>query len=223
MTSESLRHEPAFIRWAVAEGVSWVGSAITTVVLPVLVFEATGSAAHTGIVFALRVVPYFVFGLVAGPLADRGNRRLLIVGGNMIEGLLVATIPVANALGVLSIAQVYVVGLLSATAFVFSDAAVFGAVPALVGPQRVPAANGLLASISATTEILGPLVAGALVAFVGPATAVAVDAASFFVAAANVPAAYVAAGAVMVVSAVIARLLLRGRPLTGTPGSGGRR
>ncbi|MFT3851858.1 MAG: MFS transporter [Ilumatobacteraceae bacterium] len=182
--STSLHQEPAFMRWAVAEGVSWVGSAITTVVLPVLVFEATGSAAQTGIVFALRVVPYLVFGLVAGPLADRGNRRLLIVGGNVIEGVLVASIPVAHALGVLGVAQVYAVGLLSATAFVFSDAAVFGAVPALVGPERVPAANGMLASISATTEILGPLVAGALVALVGPATAVSVDAVSFFVAAA---------------------------------------
>lgn len=183
-SSGSLRHERKFVRWAVAEGVSWVGSAITTVVLPVLVFEATGSAAQTGIVFALRVVPYLVFGLIAGPLADRGNRRWLIVGGNVVEGLLVATIPIAHAFGVLSVAQIYAVGLLSATAFVFSDAAVFGAVPALVGPQRVAAANGLLGSLSASTEILGPLIAGVLVAVVGPAAAVTIDAVSFFVAAA---------------------------------------
>ena len=160
------------------------GTAVTTVVLPLIVYEATGSAAQTGLLFALRVVPYLLFGLVAGPIADRGNRRLLIVGGNLVEGALVATIPIAHVLGVLTVAQVYVVALLSATAFVFSDAAVFGAVPALVGADRVAAANGLLASFGSAAELGGPVLAGVLVATIGPAPAVAVDALSFFVAAA---------------------------------------
>ena len=161
-----------------------LGSSVTTVVLPVIVYQATGSAAQTGILFALRVVPYLLFGLVAGPLADRGNRRRLIIGGNVIEGLLVATIPIAHLLGVLSIAQIYVVALLSATAFVFSDAAVFGAVPALVGPERLPAANGLLSSMGSGTEIAGPVIAGLLVASIGTTTAIWIDAASFLIAAA---------------------------------------
>jgi predicted MFS family arabinose efflux permease len=180
----SLRHEPLFVRWASAEGVSLVGSAVTTVVLPLVVYETTGSAAQTGVLYALRVVPYLVVGLIAGPIADRGNRRRLIIGGNLIEGVLVASIPVANAFGVLSVAQIYAVALLSATAFVFSDAAVFGAVPALVGPQRLAAANGLLSSVSSGAEVIGPVIAGGLVAIVGPATSVTIDAASFVVAAA---------------------------------------
>ena len=183
-TRSSLRGEPTFVRWATAEAISMFGTAVTTVVLPLVVYEATGSAAQTGLLFALRVVPYLLFGLVAGPIADRGNRRFLIVGGNLVEGALVATIPIAHALGVLTVAQVYVVALLSATAFVFSDAAVFGAVPALVGPERVAAANGLLASLGSAAELGGPVLAGVLVATIGPASAVAVDSLSFFVAAA---------------------------------------
>ena len=70
----SLRSEPGFVRWASAEGVSMVGSAVTGVVLPLVVYQITGSAAQTGALFAIRVVPYLLFGLVAGPLADRGNR-----------------------------------------------------------------------------------------------------------------------------------------------------
>ena len=118
-----LSQEPAFRRWVGAEGVSLVGSAVTTVVLPLVVYEATGSAAQTGLLFALRVVPYLLFGPIAGPIADRGNRRLLIIGGNVAEGVLAATIPLAHLLGVLTVAQIYAVGLLSATVFVFSDAA----------------------------------------------------------------------------------------------------
>ncbi len=85
----SLRAEPRFVRWAAAEGVSMVGTSISTVVLPLVVYEETGSAAQTGLLYALRVVPYLVFGLIAGPVADRGNRRLLIIGGNVAEGALV--------------------------------------------------------------------------------------------------------------------------------------
>ena len=70
-----------------------VGSAVTMVVLPLVVFEATGSVTLTGALFAVRVVPYLLFGVIAGPVADRGNRRLLIIGGNVAEGVLVATIP----------------------------------------------------------------------------------------------------------------------------------
>ena len=182
-TAGSLRSERDFMRWITAEGVSLVGSAVTTVVLPLVVYEATGSAAQTGLLFAMRVVPYLFFGLIAGPLADRGNRRRLIIGGNLVQGVLVATVPIAHVLDVLTVAQVYVVALLSATAFVFADAAVFGAVPALVGPERLPAANGLLASIASGADIIGPVIAGLLVAGVGPTTVVWVDAASFFIAA----------------------------------------
>jgi MFS family permease len=160
-----------------------LGSAITTVVLPLVVFEATGSVTQTGALFAVRVVPYLLFGVIAGPLADRGNRRFLIIGGNVAEGLLVATIPLAHAFGVLTVAQVYVVGLLSATAFVFSDAAVFGAVPALVGPERLSAANGFLYAQASAAEVAGPVVGGVLAASIGPANAVWIDSASFLVAA----------------------------------------
>ena len=161
-----------------------LGSAVTGVVLPLLVFQLTGSAAQTGVLYAIRVVPYLAFGLVAGPIADRGNRRRLIIGGNLVEGALVATIPIAHAFDVLSMAQIYAVALLAATAYVFSDAAVFGAVPALVGPARLPAANGALASLSSCSEIAGPVIAGVLAASIGATNAIWIDAASFFIAAA---------------------------------------
>jgi MFS family permease len=174
-----VRAEPMFARWVAAESVSMVGTAVSTVVLPLLVYDLTGSASLTGAVFAVRAVPYLAFGLIAGPVADRGNRRRLIIGGNVAEGLLVATIPIAAALGALTVAHIFGVALLAATVFVFSDAAVFGAVPALVGTQRLPAANGLLGSLASAAEILGPVIGGVAVAAVGPSNALWIDAASF--------------------------------------------
>jgi predicted MFS family arabinose efflux permease len=108
---------------------------------------------------------------------------MLIIGGNVAEGVLAATIPLAHLLGALTVTQIYVVGLLSATAFVFSDAAVFGAVPALVSVERLPSANGLLASMASIAEIVGPALGGVLAATIGPSNAIWIDAASFIVAA----------------------------------------
>jgi MFS family permease len=179
-----LRGEPAFVRWAAADGVSVMGTAVTNVVLPIVVYEQTGSSAATGGLFALRVIPYILFGAVAGPVADRWNRRKLIIGGHVIEGLLGATIPIAALFGRLTVVQVYAVGLLSATAFVFSDAAVFGAVPALVGRERLAAANGFLATVISFGDVGGPALGGVLVATVGATNAVWFDSATFFFAAA---------------------------------------
>lgn len=179
-----LRDEKSFVRWALADGVSVTGTTVSTVVLPLVVYHETGSSAATGGLFALRVIPYILFGAVAGPVADRWNRRRLIVGGHIIEGLLGATIPIAALLGVLTVAQVYAVGLLSATAFVFSDAAVFGAVPALVGTERLAAANGFLATIISAAEVAGPAIGGVLAATIGATNAVWFDSATFFFAAA---------------------------------------
>ena len=78
----------------------------------------------------------------------------------------------------------YAVGLLSATAFVFSDAAVFGAVPALVGTERLAAANGFLGSVIFAAEIGGAALGGVLAAVVGATNAVWFDSATFFFAAA---------------------------------------
>ena len=182
--ASALRDDKRFVRWAFADGISVTGTAISNVVLPLVVYEATGSSAATGGLFALRVIPYILFGAIAGPVADRRNRRRLILGGHIIEGLLGATIPIAALMGVLTVAQVYIVGLLSAAAFVFSDAAVFGAVPALVGTDRLAAANGFLGSIVSGAEIVGPALGGVLAATVGATNAVWFDSASFFIAAA---------------------------------------
>lgn len=178
-----LRGEPRFARWVGAETVSMVGTSVSTIALPVVVFDLTGSAAATGVLFALRALPYLFFGLLAGPIADRGNRRRLIIGGNLAEGLLVATVPVAAALDLLTLWHVYVVAFAASTVFTFSDAAVFGAVPALVGRRRLAAANGLLGSLASATEIVGPMIAGVLLVVVSPVDVLWIDTASFVIAA----------------------------------------
>ncbi|GAA0242222.1 MFS transporter [Cryptosporangium japonicum] len=166
-----------------ARTVSWAGSALTLVALPVLLYERTGNAALTGLATALEALPYLLLGLPAGALADRWDRRRTLVVTALLSGLLLATVPVADAFGVLAPAHVLAVATGVATLFVFSDAATFGVLPALVGRDRIAGATSRLATANTIVTVAGPAVGGVSTSVVGPAWTLGLDAASFVVAA----------------------------------------
>lgn len=164
--------------WA-ARTVSLTGSAVTLVVLPILVFQRTGSPLQTSLLATLEAIPYVVFGLVAGAVADRTDRRRIMVGCDLASACLLGLIPLAAHLDLLTLPLVYAAALGAGIAFVWFDAANFGAVPALVGRDQLTSANAILFATGTIVEIAGPTLGGVLAALLGPATAVAVDAASY--------------------------------------------
>ena len=174
--------DPALRRYLLASIVSITGTAITLVVLPILVYQRTGSAFETALLTAIEVLPYIVLGLIAGPLADRVDRRRLMVTCNVINAVVMLSVPLAEAAGALTIAQIYAVALLGATTFVFFDAADFGALPTLAGREGLVAAASLLQSTRSLLLVIMPAVGALLAATIGAAEALAVDAASFLVA-----------------------------------------
>jgi Transmembrane secretion effector len=177
--SGPLRINNGFAVFFTARALSWAGTGISGVVLPVLVYERTGSPALTSVLAAAEALPYLVLGLLAGAVADRFRRRGLMVGCDLACAALMGSIPAAWALGRLSTGLVLVAALGSATAFVFFDAASFGAVPALAGRDRVVGAVSGLSASAAVTEMVAPALAGGLLAIVVPAQAVVADAASY--------------------------------------------
>ncbi len=166
-----------------AHAISEAGSRVTYIVAPVLVFQLTGSALNTGVLVALEGAPYLVFGLLAGAVADRSDRRRLMVGCNVLQTALLASVPVASAAGALTVAQIYVVALVSASLFVWFDAANFGALPSIVGRDLLVEANSAISVASSLLAIAGPALGGALAATIGAANAIALDAASYALAA----------------------------------------
>jgi predicted MFS family arabinose efflux permease len=174
-----LRADPVFRRFWFAHAITVTGSWVTFIALPLLVYQRTGSAFQTALLTALEVVPYLVFGLVAGAVADRVDRRKLMVRADLGSAAALATIPIASAFGVLTVAQIYVVALTAMSLFVWYDAANFGAVPALVGKGRIVEAQSALWSATMFLGVVGPALGGALAAGLGAANAIALDAVSF--------------------------------------------
>src|SRR5579872_4443472 len=179
LPANSLWRDRSFALFWLARTISVSGTAITTVVLPILVFRLTNSALATALLATFEAVPYLCFGLLAGALADRLDRRRMMVLSDALNTVLLGSIPVAAAFSALSLPLIYAVSLLSATAFVWFDAASFGALPALVGRERIVAANSAITTAGTIAAIAGPAVGGMLAATIGPAPAISFDAASY--------------------------------------------
>jgi MFS family permease len=98
------RNQAFAVFWS-ARTISFAGTGITTVVLPVLVYGMTHSPAWVASLGLIEAVPYLGLGLLAGAVADRMNRKKIMVGCDAIAALLLAAVPAA-ALHLLGAAQV---------------------------------------------------------------------------------------------------------------------
>jgi MFS family permease len=122
--------------------------------------------------------------LPAGALADRWDRRRMMLWADAGRALLTMVIPLSFWLGWPTLAVVLIVALPINTLRVLSDAGFSSAVPTLVGRENLGRANSYMEASLSVPFIIGPAIAGVLVATVGPATTIAIDAATFAVSAA---------------------------------------
>ncbi|MFF4504521.1 MFS transporter [Streptomyces sp. NPDC001401] len=178
-----LRRVPDFRRFWLSRVVSGLGSAVTTVALPVLAFQETGSPLMVSLVAAAATLPYVVFGLIAGTVADRTDRRRLMILTDWLNAACIASVPAASALGILTGGQVLFVALASAALGLFFDAGVYGFVPDIVGKDKLTEANSAVYGAQTVVRIAGNAVAGGLIVLFRPAGTLALDALSFAVSA----------------------------------------
>jgi MFS family permease len=175
----ALRKDPHFVRYFAAGCISLAGSKVTQVAMPVLVYQLTRSPLDTAMVVAAEAIAYLVLGLFAGAMADRVDRRRILVGCDLASAALIATVPVATELGMLSVAQVMVVAALAAAASVFFNAADLGALPTMVGPARLTRAFSASMGAATLIGITGPALTGLALALAAPGKLISLDAASF--------------------------------------------
>ena len=176
---DRLRDDPDFRRYWTARALSITGSMVTAIALPVLVYRLSGSTVLTALVTALESAPYLLTGLFAGALADRWNRRRVMITADCVNAVLVGSVPVAHLLGVLSIAHVLVVAFTVQSVYTFFDGANFGALPVLVGRARVAQANSAVWTASSLIELFVPPLTGLTLAVLDPASLLTLDALSF--------------------------------------------
>jgi len=174
--------------WA-GQTISNLGSSFTEFALPLLIFKLTGSALNLAIASATTFLPYMLFGLLIGAWVDRVDRKRLMIVTDLLRALMLASIPLLAALNLLSIWWIYIAGFLISTLTIAFNSAEFAAIPSLVahddtnGGAALVTANGRIQASYSAATVIGPLLAGLLVAFLSLPLLLVIDACSFIISA----------------------------------------
>jgi predicted MFS family arabinose efflux permease len=175
-----LKGNSPFRRFWLGMLISRTGDVVTVVAISWLVLDIAGPA-ELGLVVLCQGLPRIVAGPVAGRLLDRVPPRLLLGWDNAVRGVLIGLVPVLWSLGGLSVTVLCVLSAGAAVVSVLTEVAESAVVPRLVPVSELDAANTALATNWEAAAVLGPPLAGALVAAATAPVALVADAASFFV------------------------------------------
>jgi MFS family permease len=171
--------EPAFRNLFAGQALSRLGDRIAPIALAFGVIQSGGSAADLGLVVAAGTVPFALFALAAGVWADRIPRRRVMIASDAVRAV------VQVATGVLLLTGSAEVWMLAALAAVYGTGDAFfwpamnGLLPETIASDRLQEANALLGTAQSSSNILGPVIAGVLIALVDPGGAILLDAATF--------------------------------------------
>lgn len=176
-----LRYNRAFLTLWGGQSVSVFGTQVSQFALPWLVLDLSKSAASIGILNAISFLPYLIFALPAGVIADRWNRKAIMLVCDAARGLLVASVPVAYFAGWLTLWQLFAVGALLRLFTIFFDVGYMACLPSLVEKPLLPDANGKLEMTRSAAELSGQPLAGTLVSVLTAAGTMVIDACSYVI------------------------------------------
>jgi MFS family permease len=172
----------------VATLVSGVGNGITSVALPWLVLERTGSAAYAGIVAAATALPLVLVALFSGTVVDLVGRRRTAIASDLLSAVSVLAIPVVDAVGSLEITVLAVLAVLGALFDPAGASAREAMLPEAAGRAgwTLDRANSIHETVYGLAFLVGPGLGGLLIATVGASYALVGTGVAFLVAAACV-------------------------------------
>jgi MFS family permease len=176
-----LRRRPAFRALWTAEVVSLAGDWLTYIAASILTVEQGGGPFAVAFVLVAHTIPSALVAPWAGALADRFDRRSVLIGARIGQGLLAAAIVAAGATG--SLAALQILLLLRVTVGALGQPAHSGALRRAVDTDELLAANALDGATWSVMFAVGTALGGFLAA-IDPVVALIVDAVTFFVSAA---------------------------------------
>jgi len=168
----------------IAQSVSVIGDGITPVALTFAVLGLSGSGTDLGLVLAAQSVPLVLLALVGGVWADRLPRAALMLASDLVRAAVQITGAVLLLTGTAEIWQLAVLAAAHGAAEAFFRPAAGAILPQIVPASRLQQANALMGMSDNFGWMVGPAVAGVLVAAIGPGGAIAIDGVTFLISAA---------------------------------------
>lgn len=157
----------SFILMVAGQIVSILGSAILRFALNLYILDLTGRADIFASILAISFIPFLFFSPIGGAVADRFNRRNLMVIYDFINSAVVFVLIIALLNGIARIAVITVILTLLSLISAMYQPAVQASIPVLVKEKSLEQANGIVSGIGALSGMLGPVLGGALYGIIG--------------------------------------------------------
>ena len=175
---ELLRRRDFALLWVGATA-SILGDGLSWVALVWLVYELGGTSSDVGLLVVCYTAPVIVGGLAAGLILDRFDKRRVLIADNAIRGVVVASVPIAAVLGLLSPGWLYAVAAVYGLLYMVSLAGIPSILPSLVPEDRLDTANAMETISYGIGGLAGPAIAGVVIAIAGARYVLAIDALSY--------------------------------------------
>jgi MFS family permease len=176
----SLFHHRNFLRLWTAATVSLFGTQVSQIAIPFMAAVLlTASPGEVGLLTTIEFLPFLLFTLPAGVWVDRFPKKRILVIGDLGRAVMLISIPIAYALGALTIWQLYVVGFVNGLMTVFFDVADQSYLPVILERDELIEGNSKLQISMSAAQILGQPFGGGLVAILTAPISVLVDAVSY--------------------------------------------
>lgn len=166
-TFHSLLHGRTFRRFYAGQAISLTGTWIHQIASAWLVLQLTHSGVALGIQAALSFTPILVFGAWGGIVADRFDRRRVLLVTQSAFAVLALTLGILTVSGVISLWMVYAISLIQGLVTAVDNPTRQSFYADMVRPKDLPNAVSLNSAIVTGTRIVGPALAGILIATVG--------------------------------------------------------
>ncbi len=167
------------LMWA-GQGLSWTGTEISGIAMPLVILSLTGSAALAGSVIAMRGITYVLLAVPAGYILDKLNRRNIMLAGNAGSGIAMLAVAVGLYLHYLTIIELFVLMGIEGGCFVFANIGRFSSRRFLVSNEQLPQAVAQDSMIEHFAMLVGPSFGGFLYQTVGAVFSFAADSLSYF-------------------------------------------
>lgn len=169
-----------FLKLWTAQTISVFGDRFSELAIPLIAVLTLGATpSQMGILTAVTRAPFLLIGLFAGVWVDRLPRRPILITGDLGRAAVLLSIPLAAALGSLSMLHLYAVGVLVGILTVFFDVAYQAYLPALVHRGQLVEGNSKLEATRSLAGLAGPSIAGVVIQFLSAPLAIVLDAISF--------------------------------------------
>ena len=172
------RRNRALSQLLAGEFISGIGDWLYLVAILVVVYAESNSAVMLGVIGAARILPYVILSVPAGMAADRFDRRMVLLVTDVARGVLMLGLAAAVIVGAPAIVIV-LLSILAACFSTFFNPAIAALVPTLVDERDLGPANGAWATLDNVAFIIGPALAGLLIAQGGLAVAFLINAVTF--------------------------------------------